>query len=97
MHDDFEMMIHLFLFLPFFVRAGASDSTDQFEELRKKTMGDAADILGIKKEDKGTTLESAIGGTSASSKRKQRVNSKPPNVSREVYALLNGQTNSGLD
>jgi hypothetical protein len=60
-------------------------------------MGDAADILGIKKEEKGELIESAIGGSSASSKRKQKTNSKPPNVSREVYALLNGQASNGLN
>lgn len=59
-------------------------------------MGDVGAILGIKKEAKGDKLESAIGGSSASSKRKQRTSSKPPNISREVYGLLNGQTNNGI-
>ena len=51
-------------------------------------MGDAADILGIKKKEKQEGFESAIGGP-AEPKRK-RVSAKPPNVSREVYALLGG-------
>mmetsp|Transcript_31601 Transcript_31601/g.71037 ORF Transcript_31601/g.71037 Transcript_31601/m.71037 type:complete len:563 (-) Transcript_31601:179-1867(-) len=52
-------------------------------------MGDAADILGVKKEKAPQGIESALGGSSEPKKRGRPPSSKPPSgVSREVYALL---------
>jgi len=61
-------------------------------------MGDAAEILGIKKEKKADGFESAIGSSSSSSSdaaSKRKRTAKPPNVSREVYALLGRSAGGG--
>jgi len=59
-------------------------------------MGDAADILGLKKGKKVEGFVSAIGGSLEASKRPvKKRDMHPPNVSREVYKLLGGQLGSG--
>jgi hypothetical protein len=55
-------------------------------------MGDAADILGLKKEKKVDGFVSAIGGSDPKRGLKKRdVPTNPPNMSREVFKLLGGQ------
>lgn len=49
---------------------------------------DAADILGVKKVRKGPAFESALEGAAESSKQRKKAAAKPPNVSREVLALI---------
>ena len=64
-------------------------------------MGDVSEILGIKKARKDNMPISALAGGSSSSKKRGGVKPpKPPNVSREVYALMgfngvNGRESSG--
>ena len=67
-------------------------------------MGDVSEILGVKKARKSDALPgSALSASSSSSSSKKRASIKalkPPNVSREVYALMgfngiNGRDGSG--